>query len=163
MDIFSLIKKLHDITPDPEYTDRSKRAILGLPFEAPRERVTVGRFILNTLQFGSAIALASFLIMLVFGGFSIGGIFEQFRMASLDPQSLRAEADAIDIQIKIAELSYTENTESTPMTLMAAPKVAPTPISPEVQEAAEALGLSAPQSSSSETVTIDSVLRTLAE
>ena len=59
---------------------------------------------MNALQSGSAIALTGALLFLLIGGFSIARFLET--SGGLDPYSLRAEAEAIDIQIQLAQLAY---------------------------------------------------------
>ena len=97
-----------EITPEEGYTKRSRSLILAST--QPRSSVSVfGAFkiISRGFQLGSAIALTSLLIAIIAGGFSILTFLTPFsKLPSLDPENLRAEAQAIDIQIKLTGLSY---------------------------------------------------------
>ena len=106
MELIHLLKKLKSITADAEYTRRSRELLCGIEQKeilAPRN---FRSFVTHMFQFGSAIALAGFLILLVIGGFTFGNFFSPFRLGSLDPKSLRVEAEAIDIQIQLTNLGY---------------------------------------------------------
>jgi hypothetical protein len=104
MDIHELLKQLKTLTPDAEYSARSRRVILS----APRKEVKRGVWdvILGTLQAGSAIVLTGILILLIVGGFSGAPWLGKPFTPEFDFQSLQAEADAVDIQIQLTEVSY---------------------------------------------------------
>ena len=73
MDIFDTLKKLQRIEADREYTKKSRRLILSVKRESAQTPFgLLGRLILQTFQFGSTIALAGLLLVLVVGGFTIG-------------------------------------------------------------------------------------------
>lgn len=105
-DIFTLLRKLQAIAPETGYTERSRRLILGAetasPFRVP------WRFLLRGLQFGSAIALSTLLVALLVGGLAIWKLLSPLQLSSLDPIGLRAEAEAIDLQIQLTDVAYTE-------------------------------------------------------
>lgn len=94
------IKKLKEILPGREYAENSKRAILAA------EQYPKWSFIgslTESLGTGMAIVLAGALLVLVMGGFSS---LNPFSLKSLDPAGLKAEAEAIDIQIRLSNLDY---------------------------------------------------------
>jgi hypothetical protein len=99
------------ITPDEDYTKRSRALVVTAeqklsPFRLPFALKLLSR----GFQYGSAIALTSLLIAIIAGGFSILTFLTPFsKLPSLDPEHLRAEAQAIDIQIKLTGLSYDIN------------------------------------------------------
>jgi len=114
-------------------------------------------------------ALAGLLLLLLFGGFSALRFLSPLPQ-SLDPTTLKAEAQAIDIQIQLAALSYTQSSstnESTPAvssTSIPAQKITSSEIKPEVIEQAQDLGLTVPSSSaSSSAMSLDDILDKLAE
>jgi hypothetical protein len=107
MELIELLKKLQRIAPDDEYAVRSRTLILSTE-PAQRPLVRAWRLVLHSIQFGSAIALVSVLFILIIGGFSAWQLFSPFKLSSLDPASLRAEAQAIDIQIQLTDVAYSE-------------------------------------------------------
>jgi len=105
MDLITIFKQLKRIEPDIDYTGRSRATILG----SPRGGVAgAWHIVLHSLQFGSAVALVAVLFLLVIGGFSAWKFFSPLKLSSLDPASLRAEAQAVDIQIQLTDVAYRE-------------------------------------------------------
>lgn len=100
MNTQELIKKLKEILPGREYAENSKRTILAME-QYPRWSF-IGS-LTESLGAGVAIVLAGALLILVMGGFSS---FNPFSLKSLDPAGLKAEAEAIDIQIRLSNLDY---------------------------------------------------------
>ncbi len=165
MEIKDILKQLKSIQPDADYTRRSRHALLhGRAFRG-RARGGVIQFVVDTLAHGSAIALAGALILLIFAGFSTWNFLSPFEIKSLDPTSLRAEAEAIDIQIKLTNLAYPEvprnETTTTPFSRAAAPR----DLTKEVQREAEAMGIASASSSEegAHPVTIEEALDRLAQ
>jgi hypothetical protein len=109
MDIEKVLRQLKAIQPDKDYAASSRRAILSTERVA---RVPFGavRFIFSNLQSAGAIALTGVLIILMVGAFSVFRFLNPFRISSLDPAGLRAEAQAVDMQIQVANLTYQEST-----------------------------------------------------
>lgn len=100
MNSLEILKKLKEIAPERYYAERSRTQILAT--EQPR-RLSPWRIFAESLEAGSAMVLAGALLVLILGGFS--GI-NVLNIASLNPTSLKAEADAIDMQIQLTDLSY---------------------------------------------------------
>ena len=48
-------------------------------------------------------------MLLVLGGASFSQLLSPVKLASLDPAGIRAEAEAIDIQIQLSNLNYAES------------------------------------------------------
>lgn len=100
MDSLDILKKLKEVAPDKYYAERSRAQILAT--EQPK-KLSVWRVMIESLEAGSAMVLAGALLVLIFGGFS--GV-KSLNIASLNPVNLRAEAEAIDMQIQLTNLSY---------------------------------------------------------
>lgn len=107
MDPLNILKQLKKLEPDPEYTRASRRTILART-EAREAYApfSIGKILIGAFQTGSTIVLTGILLVLILGGFSAGRLLTPFKFSGLSPDSLRAEADAIDIQIKLTDLSY---------------------------------------------------------
>jgi hypothetical protein len=100
MNSLEILKKLKGIVPERYYSERSRTQILAT--ERPR-RLSAWRILAESLEAGSAMVLVGALLILVIGGFS--GI-KPLNIVSLNPTNLQAEADAIDMQIQLTDLSY---------------------------------------------------------
>ena len=104
------LKKIKKIEPDRDYTQRSRHLILssrehGLRSNGLRSIVEI---FWQSMQFGTTVALAGVLLILIFGGFGIARLISPLQLSSLDVTNLRAEAQAIDIQIQLTDVNYTE-------------------------------------------------------
>ena len=168
MNLFDLLKKLKNIEADPQYVRSSRRMILGtLPMARP---VSLGAFLLQSFQMGSTIALAGILLLLIVGGFSVGQLLTPFRLSSLNPKSLEAEAHAIDIQIKLSDLNYQESTAAVApqnakkanlLSSISSTSTIDEETEKEIRKEAEELGLNT--ASSSEDAGIDETLEQLSK
>ncbi len=94
------IQKLKEILPGREYAENSKRVIFAVE-QYPRWSF-IGS-LTESLGTGVAIVLAGAILIMVMGGFSS---LSPFNLKSLDPAGLKAEAEAIDIQIRLSNLDY---------------------------------------------------------
>jgi len=157
MDLFKLLKQLKNIEPDRDFKERSRYLILET--SGPRQK-TVSGWLLHNLGNAAALALGSLLLLLMMGSFSAWTIFSPARLSALDPASLRAEAQAIDIQIQLTNLGYslTSSTaglnETTPAT--AAPQKTITINNQKLQ-------ITISSSSATGTISIDEALDRLSE
>ena len=167
MEPSDFLKKIRDIEADLTYTRRSRRLVLSsgrqLRFPNP------WRLIVQSFRIGStALATGLLIIIIVIGWFSAGRFLTPFKLASLDPETLRAEADAIDIQIQLANLG---EYESEPPVLevksLEKPPKAATPLQtdepqkPTEPDSEAIAGPEIPSSSSTEPITIDQILEIL--
>jgi hypothetical protein len=164
MKISDLFAQFRRIEPDPHYTEHSKREVLAsLPHEVPMRAKGIMMF-LRTLESGVALVLAGFFIVLAMGGFS-GTKLEPVQYAVIDPSGLQAEAQAIDIQIKLANLDYSEVTSTVTSTaahaavMMHVMTIAHTASSSASSSAAGANG----SSTASTTLTVDQALQALSQ
>jgi hypothetical protein len=128
--IIRQLKRLQSIAPDPDYTRRSRSLLVAAP--VTQKPLSPWRVLVTSFQFGSAVALTAALLVIVLAGFSAWKILPPFRLGSLDPASLRAEAEAVDIQIKLTNLAYPEENRN------AGAKAAPKAIAPAPASGAEA-------------------------
>ena len=156
MNLLELIKKLKEIEPDKHYTEKSRSVILSTPLT---KKLRYTSSWLPQLKFIGAFSLASLIFFILLGGFSNSKFSTPLRLSSLDPVNLRAEADAIDIQIQLTDIhyresSFTSNESTAPLT--------PSKIEKELQKQAENLGLKN-QASSTPEITIDEALDKLSE
>ena len=104
MDLLETLKQFKNIEPDRGFTKRSRNLIL-------REHGAMPGFFSifkNTLEVGASLALAGLMVFVILGGLASVRFFEPLEIAALDPANIRAEAEAIDIQIKLAGLDYEE-------------------------------------------------------
>jgi hypothetical protein len=122
MELFDLLKKFKNIEPDAAFKEHSKRLVLA---EAPRKPLSIWRSIATIFETGIAVGLTVFFILVITGQFpsvslplqtKIPGV-SSAQLSVINPETLRAEAQAVDIQIQLAQLTYQESTatiESTP-------------------------------------------------
>ncbi|MBI4087279.1 MAG: hypothetical protein HY434_00410 [Candidatus Liptonbacteria bacterium] len=110
MDIFTLLKELKKIEPDRGFTLRSKNLIL----KNDKPAFGVWQILRSNIEFGASIALMVALVYIVLGGLSTSKIAAPLQISNLDPAGLRVEAQAIDVQIELTNLSSLRLSESTP-------------------------------------------------
>lgn len=106
MDIFSELKKLKTIKSNLDYAKRSRLAVLASAQSEPRPSVFHSVF-MSSLKYGSALVLTTVMFAIILGGLSLSRTGEELA-TGLDLRSLRAEAQAIDIQIRLSNLGYDE-------------------------------------------------------
>lgn len=156
MELQELLKQFKNIGPDAGYTRRSRSLIVEAPMPE-RPLLSPWRIFTHSLQLGSTIALVGVLLVLVLGGFSSWKFLSPFRLSSLDPSSLQAEAQAIDIQVHLTDINYVEPENQT----TTAKTSADTKAKQAAEKEARSLGLTF--ASSSEPLTIDGVLERLSQ
>ncbi|MDP3956760.1 MAG: hypothetical protein Q8P97_02075 [bacterium] len=93
--ILEKLKKLGSISPDPDYSRVSLLAILRLTPQKP----PLGVF--GTFTFRLGLVMTVFAII-IFGTIKSGTPLE---LAGLDTQSLQAEANELDLQLRLTEVS----------------------------------------------------------
>lgn len=164
MSLLTTLKKMREIQPDPHYQARSRSIVLRTAFPQPPIRAVWKWFIIN-IESAASLALAGTLLFLVFSGFSIWKSLSPLGIARPDLNALRAEAEAIDIQIQLANLSYQESTVS-----LLAPASSPKILELEKESATNASNNSLSTTSSrftdtlsTSTLSIDSALEKLAQ
>lgn len=106
MDLFKTLKQFKNIEPDSGFTERSRREILSV---GQRRGFNPLGAVWKSLEFAVSLSLAGILIFVILGGISNLGIFTSSPLNALDTQKIKAEADAIDINIELADLLYKES------------------------------------------------------
>jgi hypothetical protein len=98
MNIYDFLKQLNKIEPDKNYSLISKSRILNED-KAP----IFGFNVLKQITF--SVAFSFVFIFIIFGiSFLFGKLYPNF--SALNPGSIKAEAEAIDFQIKLSKVIY---------------------------------------------------------
>lgn len=103
MNLLDTLKQFKNIESDPAYAEKSKRMILATD---PREPWSFGRGLAHIFETGIALTLAAFLIMVIAGQFSNVPYVSPAPFSVINPATLHAEAQAVDIQIQLANVAY---------------------------------------------------------
>ena len=100
----------------------------------------------QSFQYGSSIVATTAVVLLLLGGFSVLRIFSPLsKLSSLDAAALQAEAQAIDMQIQLTNLSYSEPIQTTTTAVSSVPPPA------TIKKISQAKQFMEPTSSSPET------------
>jgi hypothetical protein len=150
--MMDLLKKLNAIKPSHSYTARSRAEILSTQPPAG-----IWQIFVRSIHMGSAVALAGILLIVIAGGFSTWKFLSPFQISSLDPAGLKAEAQAVDIQIELTNIAYPQAPDKESEERVAASASAPAAEAPDEAKAP------APADSATSTPTIDDVLEELAK
>src|SRR3989344_3677940 len=161
MEILDILKKFKQMNPDADYTKRSRSFIVETPFVVASPLTSPWRVFMQSLQFGSAIALVGATVILIVGGFSSWKFLSPFRMANLDIATLRAEAEAVSIQVELTDINYRENNKPPASASASTTATTKKVVSPQISAAAEELGLT--PATSSESLSIEEALDKLSE
>ncbi len=160
MDLLNTLKKLKNIEADNGYTEKSRSLILNTRH---KKEFNIWSLMLRNLELGVTFALAGVLILLILGSFSPWKSMAPLQMSNLDPAGLKAEANAIDIQIQLMNLNYagTVGAKSAESTIQSSPATLQTnPAEPAQGGSANAAPSNA---STSNTISIDEALLKLSE
>ena len=104
--LISHIELCRSIEPSGEFRERARRAILSLPQKHPSWIEMVRHEFVENLKFSFSLALASFLLVAVFGGFAYwrnlipGGRFTN------ESRELLTEAEKMNFGIELGEAEY---------------------------------------------------------
>jgi hypothetical protein len=139
MKLFDTLKQFKNITPDAGFTQRSRTQILLSPQKGLGAMRGVFTF-MHIIETGAAVALAGFFIFILAGSFPATRSIAPIQYAVIDPQGLHAEAQAIDMQIQLADVEYPQSTST-----------GPTPSAPVALTKVFAAALSAQATSSTST------------
>lgn len=102
--ILKILRAFRGITPDADFTARSRSIVAGAP-----QRRTIARIgFFDSMKLGTAMVLASVLLFVLVGGFSYFQLTNTASVAasSFDFEMLNAEARKIDIRIQLGEATY---------------------------------------------------------
>lgn len=156
MELFTLLKKFQHIKPHTAYTETSKSVILS----TPRIEREPSAWVEMVRLFGTRpVWMTATAMMVIIVGVGVFlNLSPNATISGLDPVTLKAEADAIDIQIQLTNLTYNE-----PLRAGSSESTAPvaTPLKKEVREQATSLGLTSASSTNTEapnTITVDEAL-----
>ena len=103
MDPIHYLKQLKSIEPDAEFSARTRAHLMSLTPHSPR--LTLAHYLRSLAQSGGALALASVALILILGGLPFDTAHPVVG-TPLDPASITAEAQAIDIQVQLSGLEY---------------------------------------------------------
>ena len=157
MNLFERLKQLKLIQPDADYQVRSKRDIMASPVMAPLRKLTVRQVLTRLFEAGVAGALVALFIFIITGSVANSPLVPA-PFAAINPNALHAEAQAIDFQIKLADMAYQASIStgtSAESTAMNVAKLA-TPIKISATATASAVTSSAP-------VSLDTALQALSQ
>ncbi len=163
MNLFELLEQFKHIEPDAAFSASSKRAILAQA--ELKESLAAPRLLLRILEAGAAVALTGFFILILSGALSTSK-FAPAQLSAIDPQSIRAEAQAIDIQIRLANVTYQGGSNPESTVSSAHPALIAGSPSEGASGAAAASSSTASgnaTSSATSTVSIDQALQSLAQ
>jgi hypothetical protein len=108
MNLFDILKQFKNIEPDPNFTEKSKRMILATPQTSPALTTRGIRMIFRVIETSAAVVLVGFFILLITGGFQNSRL-SPVQYSVIDPQGLHAEAQAVEMQIELANINYPES------------------------------------------------------
>jgi hypothetical protein len=173
MKLFETLQQFKNIEPDSGFVEKSKRMILASPQKAEQSIGMRGVLIfLHTIETGAALALAGFFILLVTGSFSGTKYLAPVQYSVIDPGGLHAEADAIDMQIQLANISYAEvsSTAESTVAMLGAAGVVAHPLGAKGKTPAGAgvaagmgIGSDTASSTGSSTLSVDQALEQLSQ
>ena len=110
MQLDTILKQLKTIKPDADYAARVRASLTKLeprPSTSLRVRKTLREVLRETIQSGSALALASLALIVILGGASFFDAGNHIVLGTpLDPAHITAEAQAIDIEVQLSGLEY---------------------------------------------------------
>jgi hypothetical protein len=169
MNLLDTLKQFKNITPDPARKEISKRAILAT---LPRQHWSAWRSIAAIFETGVAVALAVFFILVITAQLSGNSYVSPVQFSAIDPKTLNAEAQAVDIQIQLANVAYQESTTtsvvasadaSTPQAAAAVVGAVHPAFTAAILSATSTAGSSSSSTPTSTTISVDQALKALSE
>lgn len=154
MNLLETLKEFKKIRPDPAFSENSRRTVLACE---PKERLSPRRIFARSLAVAGSLAMAGALIFIIAGGLSATDLAPQF--SSIDPTALRAEAEAIDTQINLLNVNYTEVASTEPVALRAVKSSRPT-LTGGVSSSTE---MGTASSTATSTMSVDDILQGLSQ
>ncbi len=109
MDLFGNLKQLKNIEAGREFTKKSRGLVLASLNIEPSANKKVFGTLLSVFDVVASLALAGFLIVLILGGVSSFKAFQPLQITAIDPANIKAEAQAVDLQIQLANLNYKDS------------------------------------------------------
>lgn len=106
MNLFDKLKQLKLIEPDQAFSERSRREVLSVqPAIFPFRRMSPWQIFVRVIETGVAAGLAALFIFIMTGGVATSPL-TPVPFSAVNPDALHAEAQAIDMQIKLTNLAY---------------------------------------------------------
>jgi hypothetical protein len=108
--LIKILKSLGNIiVPDEEFKKRSRRLILAIEKQSHHIQSVKTRF-WESLKFSGALAMATFLIFVIFGGLAVFKIknLSPAVLTSFNEDNLLTESEEVDFQIELREIRYYE-------------------------------------------------------
>ena len=105
MDLIKILKQFKNVEPNGDFVKKSRLLILGEEKARPLGFFNV---ILRSVEAGATLALAGILVFVILGGISQNGLLEPPQITAINPAGIKAEAEAIDIQIRLTDVDYEE-------------------------------------------------------
>lgn len=107
MELNELLKQFKKIESNHEYRSKSRAVVLASHQNA-RTQSSWKPFLISEGRFGASLVMTSIIIVALLGGFSIKTTPDSGSLPGLDLAGIKAEAQAIDIQIQLTSLNYQE-------------------------------------------------------
>jgi hypothetical protein len=109
MNIEQHLRQLHEIKPDPAYARDSRVRLIMAMADLQQPKITLRVLLMGMLRSGSAMAAVGLLLFFAVGG-SVWSLVvgPATKLARWDSKTLLAEAQAIDTQIHLADLQYSD-------------------------------------------------------
>lgn len=169
MNLFDILKQFKTIEPDAQFTAHSKAEILISP--RPTRRAVRGVYaFLHIIETSAAVVLAGLFILVLTGSFSGTHSIAPIQYSVIDPEGLHAEAQAIDMQIQLANVDYPQVATAAGSTVSTGTPVMPRPITaalikkPTTQTGSStAVQAADTTSTSSSSVSVDQALQELSQ
>lgn len=155
MNLLETLQELKNVQPDPAFSENSRRMVL---MSTPKEPLSPRRIFARSLAVAGSLTMAGALIFIIAGGLSATNLAPQF--SSIDPTALRAEAQAIDTQINLLNVNYTEITASTEPVMLGIKKVG-RPIIQSTSSSLAEIGIAS--STATSTISVDELLQGLSQ
>jgi len=174
MTLLELLKQFKKIEPGADYSAVSRRSILAQAPAGMRVGVDASgaatvvrgwsaqRTFWKIIETGAAVALTGFFVLLVSG--ALNGTGPQY--AAIDTRALHAEAQAVDMQIQLANLNYAspESSAASTMSIAGVKAGAAKPSSPKAAATmAPATASGSAAGTTTTVVSLDQALQSLSQ
>ncbi|MEK7554605.1 MAG: hypothetical protein AAB518_01300 [Patescibacteria group bacterium] len=105
-ELITVVQLCRAVEPSTDFKERSRRLIAALPQKRPTWIEVVSRELVENLKFTFSLALASFILVAVFGGFAYWRNFIPGGRFTNESRELLSEAEQINLGIELGEAEY---------------------------------------------------------
>ena len=105
-DFINAIRLCRSIEPSADFTNRSRRSVAALPQKRPTWFEVFRRELTENLKFSFSLAMASFILVAVFGGFAYWRNFIPGGRFTNESRELLSEAEQMNFGIELGEAKY---------------------------------------------------------